>query len=179
MTKSWVRGRWDGSSGWGTHVKWLIHVNVWQKPQYCKVISLQLIKIIGKKKHYNHNYGITCVFVCVCAMNVGWVEYEWSPRQWRWMNSFKWSMSHCSMSNFMNKNIRHFLMASIYLFIQISPLKQMWKIFEITCYLWNIKWLGSTLPYNRFSVNVHLHKLLNFRDTHTTQVPKTKLRKNG
>ena len=38
--------------GWGTHVNpWLIHVNVWQKPlQYCKVISLQLIKINGKKK---------------------------------------------------------------------------------------------------------------------------------
>ena len=31
-----------GGSGWGTHVHpWLIHVNVWQKPQYCKVISLQ------------------------------------------------------------------------------------------------------------------------------------------
>ena len=30
---------------------WLIHVNVWQKPlQYCKVISLQLIKISGEKK---------------------------------------------------------------------------------------------------------------------------------
>ena len=30
---------------------WLIHVNVWQKPrQYCKVISLQPIKINGKKK---------------------------------------------------------------------------------------------------------------------------------
>ena len=29
---------------------WLIHVNVWQRPlQYCKVISLQLIKINGKK----------------------------------------------------------------------------------------------------------------------------------
>ena len=29
---------------------WLIHVNVWQKPlQYYKVISLQLIKINGKK----------------------------------------------------------------------------------------------------------------------------------
>ena len=29
---------------------WLIHVNVWQKPlQYCKVISLYLIKINGKK----------------------------------------------------------------------------------------------------------------------------------
>ena len=39
----------SGGSGWGTHVNpWLIHVNVWQKPlQYCKVISLQLIKIIG------------------------------------------------------------------------------------------------------------------------------------
>ena len=41
-----------GDSGWGTHVNpRLIHVNVWQKPlQYCKVISLQLIKINGKKK---------------------------------------------------------------------------------------------------------------------------------
>ena len=46
-----VRGRWEGGSGWGIHVNpWLIHVNVWQKPlQYCKVISLQLIKINGKK----------------------------------------------------------------------------------------------------------------------------------
>ena len=26
------RGRWEGGSGWGTHVNpWLIHVNVWQK----------------------------------------------------------------------------------------------------------------------------------------------------
>ena len=45
-------GRQEGGSGWGTHVNpWLIHVNVWQKPlQYCKVTSLQLIKINGKKK---------------------------------------------------------------------------------------------------------------------------------
>ena len=44
-------GRREGGSGWGTHVNpWLIHINVWQKPlQYCKVISLQLIKIIGGK----------------------------------------------------------------------------------------------------------------------------------
>ena len=47
---------WGGSrergSGWGTHVNpWLSHVNVWQKPpQYCKVVSLQLIKINGIKK---------------------------------------------------------------------------------------------------------------------------------
>ena len=46
------RGKWERESGWGIHGNpWLIHVNVWQKPlQYCKVISLQLIKINGKKK---------------------------------------------------------------------------------------------------------------------------------
>ena len=46
------RGRRERGLGWGTHVNpWLIHVSVWQKPlQYCKVISLQLIKINGKKK---------------------------------------------------------------------------------------------------------------------------------
>ena len=39
-------GRWEGGSGWRTHVNpWPIHVNVWQKP-----ISLQLIKNKGKKK---------------------------------------------------------------------------------------------------------------------------------
>ena len=47
-----LRGRWEGGAGWGIHVNpWLIHVNVWQNPlQYCKVISLQLIKINGKKR---------------------------------------------------------------------------------------------------------------------------------
>ena len=41
----------EGGSGWGTHVNpWLTQVNVWQKPlQYCRVISLQLIKINEKK----------------------------------------------------------------------------------------------------------------------------------
>ena len=29
-------GRWEGGSGWGTHVNpWLIHVNVWKKPLQC------------------------------------------------------------------------------------------------------------------------------------------------
>ena len=47
----WGRREVGGVSGWETHVHpWLIHVNVWQNPlQYCKVASLQLIKIIGKK----------------------------------------------------------------------------------------------------------------------------------
>ena len=46
------RGRWEGGWGWAIHVNtWLIHVNVWRKPlQYCKVISLQLIKINLKKE---------------------------------------------------------------------------------------------------------------------------------
>ena len=45
-------GEGSGGSGWGTHVNpWLIHVNVWQKPlPYCKIISLQLIKINERKK---------------------------------------------------------------------------------------------------------------------------------
>ena len=54
-------GRREGGSGWGTHVNpWLIHVNVWQKPlQYCKVISLQLIKINVKNNgNQKKNYGL-------------------------------------------------------------------------------------------------------------------------
>ena len=49
------RRRWEGGSGWGTHVNpWLIHVNVWQNPlQYCKVFSLQLIKKNKNKKKEN------------------------------------------------------------------------------------------------------------------------------
>ena len=60
-------------SGWGTHGNpWLIHVNVWQKPlQYCKVISLQLTKINGKKSWNTHtkkcalNVAIHYVFILV------------------------------------------------------------------------------------------------------------------
>ena len=49
----------EGGSGRGTHINpWLIHVNVWQKPlQYCKVISLQLIKINGKNKIKSSAYN--------------------------------------------------------------------------------------------------------------------------
>ena len=50
----WAGEGGEGRSGWGIHVDpWLIHVNVWQKPlQYCKIISLQLIKINGKKRKF-------------------------------------------------------------------------------------------------------------------------------
>ena len=59
----------EGGSGWGIHVNpWLIHVNVWQKPlQYCKIISLQPIKINGKKNEkkifwFHHIWLITSLF---------------------------------------------------------------------------------------------------------------------
>ena len=58
-------GRWEGDSGWGTHVNpWLIQVNVWQKPlQYCTVISLQLLKINEKKKKQDHGDRLTRLIV--------------------------------------------------------------------------------------------------------------------
>ena len=60
-TQSWCSGttQRDGMGRWergfrigGTHVHlWLIDVNIWQKPpQYCKVIILQLNKLILKNK---------------------------------------------------------------------------------------------------------------------------------
>ena len=64
------RGRWEWGSGWGIHVyPWLIHVNVWQKPlQYYKVISLQLIKINGKKINLYPN------ICCSTIYNIQYVE---------------------------------------------------------------------------------------------------------
>ena len=52
------RGRWEGGSGGETHVNpWLIHFSVWQNPlQYCKVISLQLIKKNKIKKNHIHTW---------------------------------------------------------------------------------------------------------------------------
>ena len=62
---------WDGEGGRrgnrdGEHMNsWLIHVNVWQKPlQYCKVISLQLIKI-NEKKNKTMNVVRLQVFFCI------------------------------------------------------------------------------------------------------------------
>ena len=63
-------------SGWGTHVNpWLIHVNVWQKPlQYYKVISLQLIKINGKKKNCINLLMFACLFVFLLLWLLGTTE---------------------------------------------------------------------------------------------------------
>ena len=57
--------RWEGGSGWGTHINpWLIHVNVWQKPlQYCKVISLQLIIINEKKNGEDYLFLVPILYI--------------------------------------------------------------------------------------------------------------------
>ena len=51
-----------GGIAMGIHVTpWLIHVTVWQNPlQCCEVISLQLIKINGKKKKECFLYSLFC-----------------------------------------------------------------------------------------------------------------------
>ena len=67
-----------GGLGWGAHVNpWLIHVNVWQKPlQYCKVSSLQLIKINEKKKVLMNLFagkeGTSRIFSCTMWNLVAW-----------------------------------------------------------------------------------------------------------
>ena len=65
--RDWVEREVGGGSGWGIHVTpWLIHVNVWQKPlQYCKVISLQLIKINGKKRKKKKSFIFYLYDVCI------------------------------------------------------------------------------------------------------------------
>ena len=72
-------GRWEGGSGWGTHVNpWLIHVNVWRKPlKYCKIISLQLIK---KKQQlwyiYTTEYYSAIKKNAFESVLMGWMKLE-------------------------------------------------------------------------------------------------------
>ena len=62
---------WDGEGGGRGDQDvnpWLIHVNVWQKPlQYCKVISLQLIKINKKKKRNARDF---VHWFCILPLNL-------------------------------------------------------------------------------------------------------------
>ena len=103
-------GRWEGGSGWGMHLHpWQIHVSVWQKPlQYCKVISLQLIKIIGRKTNkkntwywialffftfftkymYIHTHDFSSVLLCLSLSSLPChflmdIQEVYEPRKWR------------------------------------------------------------------------------------------------
>ena len=70
-------GRWEGVQDCGTHVHpWLIQVKVWQNPQCCKVISLQLNKLIFKKL-FIFNWRIIAFQYCVgfCHMST-WISHR-------------------------------------------------------------------------------------------------------
>ena len=60
-------GRWEGESGGGIRMgntlnPWLIHVNVRQKPlQYCKVISIQIVKVNVKRKEERKKTTKNCM----------------------------------------------------------------------------------------------------------------------
>ena len=101
------RGRWEGGLGWGTHVNpRLIHVNVWQNPlQYCKVISLQLIKINGKKNQY-YNFPISSLMTFFCFQ---WIlMYFSSSKNIPQVKSLirKWISLQQSIKNFMEEFIK-------------------------------------------------------------------------
>ena len=80
-----------GGLGWGTDVNpWLIHVSVWQKPlQYCKIISLQLIKINEKKRDFSQiewnkspssqSYGFSSSHVWMWELDH---KESWVPENW-------------------------------------------------------------------------------------------------
>ena len=75
---------WDGEGGgrggswWGIHIHpCLIHVTVWQKPpQYCKVISLQLIKKKTQKEpHHTGSRNQTSNLQNCEKINFCWLSY--------------------------------------------------------------------------------------------------------
>ena len=77
---------------WGTHVNpWLIHVNVWQKPlQYCKVISLQLIKINEKKLQMDWS------FIAQVLGKIPWIPLYFSVMNAALLFSFQFVMLRIS-----------------------------------------------------------------------------------
>ena len=97
-------GRRERGLGWGTHVNpWLIHVNVWQKPlQYCKVISLQLIRKkilisscdLGKKKRL-----VNCLYR-------------------RYPNMYERRISYCDF----DAHFPHYLWYSAYFYVSVGHL---------------------------------------------------------
>ena len=68
------RGRWERGLGWGIRVNpWLIHVNAWQKRlQYCKVISLKLIKMNKKKIPLKKILTISCELIAFWYQSYSW-----------------------------------------------------------------------------------------------------------
>ena len=80
-------GGWWGEWGWGTHVNpWLIHVDVWQKLQYCKVISLQLIKINEKNKMKEKRESACKISSPYSGMNYWYIVSQYNNLNFMWGN---------------------------------------------------------------------------------------------
>ena len=59
-SKKWKQ-RWEGGSGWGTHVNpWLFHFNVWQNSLQIKKKKEKKIKYQRKKKRNGSSFWQTC-----------------------------------------------------------------------------------------------------------------------
>ena len=101
-----------GGIRWGTHVNpKLIHVNVWQKPlQYCKVISLQLIKINEKKKK-KRPWCWERLMTGQEEGDRGWDGWMASPTQWTWVwansVSWWWTGKPCVLQSMVSQRVRH------------------------------------------------------------------------
>ena len=119
-------GRWEGGSGWGTHVHlWQICANVWQKPlQYFKVISLQL-----KKKKESRKKSV---------QRVKYKIFDVDIRQWVWVLSA--SLVSCyasspSLSKYIGKALDFFM------FVQYANLfPASWLLYEFFPLPWRRKW---------------------------------------
>ena len=59
------RGRWEGGSGWGTHVSpWLFHFNVWQNPLQIKKKIIIKDTLEQEKKNVLYWVFTTCKLWC-------------------------------------------------------------------------------------------------------------------
>ena len=53
------RGRWEGGSGWGTHVNpWLFHLNVLQNPPQIKKKKKKVNHSFKKQNAFRHTLGV-------------------------------------------------------------------------------------------------------------------------
>ena len=58
------RGRWEGGSGWGTHVNpWLFHFNVWQNSLQIKKKKEYMVCVCEYIYIHIYSYYILCVYI--------------------------------------------------------------------------------------------------------------------
>ena len=160
-------GRWEGVLGWGIHVNpWLIHVNVWQKPlQYCKLISLQLIKINGKKCLQITNIGVDFEKrdpLYTIGRNVNWcspvensmeVSQNIKNRTTIWLSN---STSGCISDKIKKSNLKRYLHPSVHSCIIYNS--QTWEHPKCpSTHEWINKWFIYLYIYIYLFIHTHTH----------------------